>query len=95
MSDRFPKLNWKTLLEKELVQWLLAGEPWVVYHTLTDLLDKDEKDNVVVTMRTAIHEHPLVKNIFERLNEDGYWGRPKDIHTWWQGRILLSGYFRC
>jgi len=31
----------------------------------------------------AIPEHPLVMKIFEGLNEDGYWGTPKDIHTWW------------
>jgi len=65
------------------VEWLLAGEPWVVYHTLIDLLDKDEKDKAVVTTRTAVFQHPLVRKIFEGLNEDGYWGKPKDIHTWW------------
>ena len=66
-----------------MVEWLLAGEPWVVYRALIDLLDKDEKDKAVTTAEMAITEHPLVKKIFEGLNEDGYWGRPKDIHTWW------------
>jgi len=65
------------------VEWLLAGEPWIVYRTLTDLLDKDEKDKAVVTARTAIPEHQLVEKIFKSLNKDGYWGKPKDIHTWW------------
>jgi len=37
-------LNWKTLLREDLLQWLLAGEPWIAYRTLTDLLDKNEKD---------------------------------------------------
>jgi len=66
-----------------MVEWLLAGEPWVVYRTLTDLLDKDEKDKVVVTTRMAIPKHPFIEKIFKGLNEDGYWGKPKDIHTWW------------
>jgi len=71
------------LLREELVEWLLAGEPWAVYRTLTDLLDKEERDDLGVAMRTAIPRHPLVTKIFEGLNEDGYWGSPKDIHTWW------------
>ena len=80
---RVSQLNWKRLLGEELVEWLLAGEPWVVYRALTDLLEKEENDDLVVTMRMAILKHPLVRKIFEGSNEDGYWGRPKDIHTWW------------
>jgi len=76
-------LSWKTPPREELIEWLLAGEPWVVYRTLTDLLDEKEKDNVVVTTRLAIPKHSLIRKIFEGLNEDGYWGKPKDIHTWW------------
>jgi prenyltransferase beta subunit len=71
------------LLREEPVHWLLEGEPWIVYRTLTDLLDKDEKDKKAMTARMAITKHPLIKRIFEGLNEDGYWGRPQDIHTWW------------
>jgi len=76
-------LNWKTLLKEELVEWLLAGEPWTVYRTQSDLLDKNEEDEAVITSRMAVSKHPLVRKIFEGLNEDGYWGKPKDIHTWW------------
>jgi len=76
-------LNWKMPLKEESVEWLLAGEPWVVYCTMTDILDKDEKDNAVLTAKMAISQHPLVKKIFGGLNKDGYWGTPKDIHTWW------------
>jgi prenyltransferase beta subunit len=71
------------LLKEELIEWLLTGEPWVVYRTLTDLLDKDEEDNVVVTAKKAIPQHPFIRNIFRGLNKDGYWGTAKDIHTWW------------
>lgn len=75
-------LNLREPLREELVDWLLIGEPWVVFRTLTDLLEKKEKDNLVIKMRKAICKHPLIRNIFEELNEDSYWGRPKDIHTW-------------
>jgi len=37
----------------------------------------------VTLARTAIPEHPAIRKIFARLNEDGYWGKPRDIHTWW------------
>ena len=71
------------LLKGELLEWLLEGEPWVVYRTLVDLLCRDERDEEVVKARVAISNHPLVKKIFSGLNEDGYWGEPKDIYTWW------------
>jgi len=76
-------LDSKILLKEELVEWLLNGEPWVAYRTLTDLLDKDETNRAVAATRMAVIKHPLIKKIFKGLNEEGYWGRPKDIHTWW------------
>jgi len=76
-------LNWEEMLEEDLRAWLLDGEPWVVYRTLVDLLSRSDNDEQVVAARKAIPEHPLVKKIFERMNRDGYWGKPKDIHTWW------------
>lgn len=76
-------LNPKGLLKEDLLSWLLPGEPWTVYRTLTDLLDRNEKDKVVEAARAAVPGHPSVRKIFEGLNRDGYWGRPKDIHTWW------------
>jgi hypothetical protein len=82
-TERLLKLNWEKLFKKELAEWLLDGEPWTAYHALADLLDKDEKDNAVVAARRSIQEHPLIRKIFAGLNEDGYWGKPKDIHTWW------------
>jgi hypothetical protein len=47
------------------------------------LLDRDKKDKAVTCAKEAVWKHPLVGKIFADLNEDGYWGRPKDIHTWW------------
>ena len=78
-----PDSDWNQLPKAELMKWLLSGEPWTAYRALTDLLDKDEPDTEVATARKAIPEHPLMKRIFESLNKEGYWGKPKDIHTWW------------
>jgi hypothetical protein len=83
LLEGFPRLDLKILLKQDLIEWLLAGEPWVVYHTLTDLLDKNAGEKSVTSARKAIAEHPLVRKIFNDLNRDGYWGKPKDIHTWW------------
>jgi len=71
------------LLKEELSRWLFEGEPWAVYRALTDLLERDDGESGVVTAKKAISQHVLMKEIFSRLNEDGYWGAPKDIHTWW------------
>jgi hypothetical protein len=78
-----PTADSNELPRQELVEWLLDGEPWVVYRMMTDLLDRDEKNQAVIATRSAFSEHPLIKRIFKGLNEDGYWGKPKDIHTWW------------
>jgi hypothetical protein len=64
-------------------EWLLEGEPWVRYRTLTDLLHKGRSDRRVVAARTAVQKHPLITGLFGRRNADGYWGSAKDIHTWW------------
>jgi hypothetical protein len=76
-------LNQGASLGEELRGWLLDGEPWVVYRTLVDILDCDDDDERVVAARKAVFEHRLVKKIFKGMNRDGYWGTPKDIHTWW------------
>jgi len=76
-------LNMEAPLQEELREWLLAGEPWIAYRTMADLLNKNEEDHLVIKTRKEIPIHPLIRKIFEGLNEDGYWGKPKDIHTWW------------
>jgi hypothetical protein len=72
-------LNWKALLKDDLVNWLLSGDPWVVYRTLIDLLERDEGDKRALAARMSIAEHPLIEKIFEGINQYGYWGGPKDI----------------
>jgi len=39
-----------------VVEWLLDGEPWVVYRTLIALLDEDERDKAVVIAKKSIHK---------------------------------------
>ncbi len=65
------------------VDWLLTGEPFVKYRTLTDLLSMPQTDNEVIETKKLASTHRLIKNIFDKQNEYGYWGTPKDIYTWW------------
>lgn len=73
----------KKIPEVDLEKWLLTGEPWVVYRVLRDIIGKDEEDSKVTMATEAVYNHPLIRTIFDRINGDGYWGKPKDIHTWW------------
>jgi hypothetical protein len=74
---------WNACLTKDLTDWLFGGDPWVVYRTLTDLMDTEEDDRRVLTARKSVLEHKLIKRILDKRNVSGYWGVPKDLHTWW------------
>ena len=63
--------------------WLLEGEPFVKYRTLVDLLGRREDDEEVIKIRRQIGRHPLIRSIFDKRNQDGYWGTEKDISSWW------------
>jgi hypothetical protein len=64
------------------INWLLAGEPFIRYRTLVDLLGQSEHDREVIETRQQISEHPLIRALLDRRNPDGYWGIEKDIHAW-------------
>ena len=70
-------------MNRGVYDWLLEGEPWVRYRTLTDLLHEGHSELQVVATRKAIEKHPLIRELLSRRNSDGYWGSAKDIHTWW------------
>lgn len=70
-------------MRQQVIDWLLGGEPWVRFRTLTDILNKDRSDKEVVAAQKAVPGHKLIRKIFGKQNKDGYWGKPKDIHTWW------------
>lgn len=86
VPQRVVSLSQEMAIENDLAHWLLEGDPWVVYRTLTWLLDSDENSTASRKARAAIQEHPLIKKTFAGLNKDGYWGVPKDIHTWWPAK---------
>ena len=50
---------------KEIIQWLLEGEPWVEYRTRVDLLDQSETE--VLRARKALIHHPNVQSLLEEL----------------------------
>ena len=65
------------------IDWLLDGEPFIKYRTLTGLLDRNENDQEVLNSKRSIIRHSLIKQILERQNTEGYWGNPSDIFKWW------------
>ncbi|WXG46962.1 MAG: prenyltransferase/squalene oxidase repeat-containing protein [Candidatus Atabeyarchaeum deiterrae] len=73
----------KRTAEVDLEEWLLTGEPWVAYRVLKDVIGKSDDDRTVAAALAAVSDHPHVRLIFRKMNKDGYWGKPKDIHTWW------------
>jgi hypothetical protein len=78
--------NWKKHLNQDPTEWLLGGEPWTLYRTLLDLRGLENSDGRVVTAQKGVFKHELVRRILDKRNKDGYWGVPKDIHTWWPRR---------
>nr|MDO8135739.1 terpene cyclase/mutase family protein [Candidatus Njordarchaeum guaymaensis] len=75
--------HWKKRLNKDPIDWLLSGEPWTVYRTLGDLQGLEDADRKVVIARENVFKDELIRRILDKRNRDGYWGVPKDIHTWW------------
>lgn len=56
---------------------LNASEPWVVYRTLLDLIDKPESDAAVMKARFDMLHHPLVVQLLADLQQ-------------WPGKVLNS-----
>jgi hypothetical protein len=65
------------------LDWLVQGEPFVRYRVMTDLRDVPDSDPEVGAIRRSIPGCAAVKQLLARRNEDGYWGTPRDIRTWW------------
>ena len=65
---------WKRNLKADPTDWLLAeGEPWVVYHTLVDILGKKETDPDAVVARRAIADTEPVRELFSAQSAEGGW----------------------
>jgi len=52
---------------KEIIEWLLEGEPWVEYRTRLDLLEQSENEIEVVRSRKQMIEHPKIQLLLEEL----------------------------
>jgi hypothetical protein len=52
---------------KEIVEWLLEGEPWVEYRTRLDLLEQSKNEIEVVRSRKQMIEHPKIQSLLEEL----------------------------
>jgi hypothetical protein len=65
------------------IDWLLGGEPWVVYRTLVDLLGRKRDDHEILAARKEVARHPLIEKIFRRQDPRGWWGDSGDMHKWW------------
>lgn len=55
------------MLDADLVAWLLQGEPWVKYNTLTELLGKEGSE--AQAAKEAMMTHPLVKSLLHELRQ--------------------------
>lgn len=66
--------NWKSLLKKDPVDWLLEEEnPSVRYWTFIDILEKSLDDPLVVSAREAIMTSHPVTTILEHQDAEGFW----------------------
>ena len=67
-------MNWQRVLKADPTEWLLsAGQPWVVYHTLVDILDREETDPDVVATRAAAAKAEPIEKIFAQQTAAGGW----------------------
>ena len=62
---------------KDIVKWLMEGEPWVEYRTRLDLLEQSESEPEVVSARKKMINHPKIQLLLEEL-------------TNWPGTVLSS-----
>ena len=53
----------------DLLNWLLAGDPWVEYGARVHLLHQDALEPRVIQARKAMLEHPLVQNLVRELSD--------------------------
>ena len=74
--------DWRNALRADPTQWLLEEDnPSVRYLTLTDILDRPEKDPEVKKAKSDIMKTGAAAEILDTQNKDGYWGDPKKFYT--------------
>ena len=52
---------------KEIIKWLLKGEPWVEYRTRVDLLEQSENEPEVARTRKQMTLHPRIQLLLEEM----------------------------
>ena len=89
--------KWKSLLNKDPTCWLLENKnPSIRYYTLTELLNKSEKDEQVKTIKDKIMKEGPVLKILNKQTKEGYWESPERAYiakykgTVWQLIILAE-----
>ena len=53
----------------EIINWLLEGDPWVVYGTRLHLIKQDPSSPGVVLARRLMVDHPFVRSLIAELQE--------------------------
>jgi hypothetical protein len=62
---------------KEIIKWLLEGEPWVEYRTRIDLLGQSENEPEVTSARKQMIDNPRIQSLIGELKD-------------WPGVVLSS-----
>jgi len=74
--------NWKSVLKGDPTEWLLEKDnPSVRYFTLTDILDRPEKDPEVTKAKQDIMRTGIVPHILAKQENGGYWEAPETFYT--------------
>ena len=74
--------DWKSVLKADSTGWLLGpGNPSVRYFTLTDILEKSEKESGVKKTKSDIMKTGVVPKILAKQRKEGYWETPDRFYT--------------
>ncbi|UCC57814.1 MAG: nitrogen fixation protein NifH [Candidatus Bathyarchaeum sp.] len=74
--------DWKSLLKENPTGWLLEkNNPSVRFFTLTELLEKPDKDPEVVKAKNEIMNFGVVPKILAKQSAQGYWETPERFYT--------------
>jgi hypothetical protein len=61
--------NWQGKLKSDPVPWLLKGDPWTKYRTLTDILEVPPASDETQKMRTELLQHQQVRSLVTETSE--------------------------
>ncbi len=74
--------DWKSLLKEDPTEWLLEkNNSSVRYFTLTELLEKLDKDPEINETKNEIMNIGVVPKILAKQSDQGYWETPERFYT--------------